>query len=71
MITVDASAATAIALEAVRIERSKLLADCDWTQLPDAPLPVGLKQEWADYRQALRDITEQADPFSIVWPVAP
>lgn len=52
----------------VRAERNDLLSSCDWTQLPDAPVNA---QEWASYRQALRDITVQADPFSIVWPVPP
>jgi hypothetical protein len=52
----------------VRIERNKLLAGSDWTQMPDAPEPN--KAAWATYRQALRDITGQADPFNIVWPVS-
>jgi hypothetical protein len=49
----------------VRAERNKLLADCDWTQLPDASADAAA---WAVYRQALRDITSQANPFNIVWP---
>ena len=49
----------------VRAERNKLLADCDWTQLPDAPVDAAA---WATYRQSLRDITSQANPFNIVWP---
>jgi len=53
---------------AVRAERNKLLAQCDWTQLPDVPVDAAA---WALYRQALRDITTQADPFNIVWPTAP
>ncbi len=40
-----------------RGKRDKLLAKCDWTQMPDAPLTIEKKQEWATYRQALRDIT--------------
>lgn len=52
----------------IRDERNQRLADCDWTQLSDAPVDaVG----WANYRQALRDITEQADPFNITWPENP
>ena len=53
----------------VRSRRNHLLTASDWTQLPDVPLAT--KQSWAIYRQALRDITLQADPFNIVWPVAP
>ena len=52
----------------IRAERNALLAACDWTQLPDAPVDSA---EWATHRQALRDITTQADPFNIEWPVEP
>lgn len=54
---------------AVRAERDRLIAATDWTQLPDVPL--GTRDAWATYRQALRDITLQGDPFAIAWPVAP
>lgn len=54
---------------AVRHERDQRLLACDWTQLPDVPLAT--KEAWAVYRQALRDITLQPDPFNIAWPVAP
>jgi hypothetical protein len=53
----------------VRAERNALLSASDWTQLPDVPLDT--KEAWAAYRQALRDITNQPDPFNIVWPVPP
>lgn len=53
----------------VRSERDRLILTTDWTQLPDVPLST--KEAWAVYRQALRDITEQPDPFNIVWPVPP
>ena len=53
----------------VRKKREILLAESDWTQLPD--VPVKTKEAWATYRQALRDITEQPDPFNIVWPTPP
>ena len=52
----------------IRAKRNTRLADCDWTQLPDAPAST---TTWAVYRQALRDITLQDDPFNILWPVAP
>lgn len=38
--------------EMMRIVRNRLLADSDWTQLPDAQCD---KTAWATYRQALRD----------------
>lgn len=52
----------------IRTKRNELLAACDWTQLPDAPVN---SLPWAIYRQALRDITEQTDPFNIMWPQEP
>ena len=55
----------------VRTDRNTRLFKCDWTQLPDAPLTEAIKTEWATYRQALRDVTSQADPFAIVWPLSP
>ena len=53
----------------VRRQRDTLLAQSDWTQLPDVPLET--KETWATYRQALRDVTLQPDPFNVVWPVTP
>lgn len=52
----------------VRKQRNALLAATDWTQLADAPADA---LSWAVYRQALRDITEQDDPFNITWPAEP
>jgi len=55
--------------KAMREQRSDKLADCDWTQVADAPVD---KAVWATYRQALRDITAQSGfPWTITWPVAP
>lgn len=51
----------------VRAERDRRLTACDWTQLPDAPA----SSQWLTYRQALRDITQQVDPFHIAWPALP
>lgn len=52
----------------VRSERNLRLAQCDWTQLSDAPVDAAV---WAVYRQALRDITDQPNPFEVVWPSTP
>ncbi|WP_243452119.1 tail fiber assembly protein [Desulfovibrio subterraneus] len=58
--------------DAIRAERDRLLASCDFTQLPDAPLSAAQKEKWSAYRQALRDISLQAGfPNSVVWPIAP
>ena len=55
----------------VRQERNKYLQECDWTQLRDAPFPENKRGEWVIYRQSLRDVTTQSNPFNIVWPVKP
>lgn len=54
---------------AVRAQRNALLGACDWTQLPD--VAPAIRDAWAPYRQALRDITTQPDPAAIIWPTAP
>jgi len=53
----------------IRKQRNQLLQSSDWTQLPDVPLST--KEAWAVYRQALRDVTNQPDPFNITWPQPP
>jgi hypothetical protein len=53
----------------IRETRNELLAECDWTQLTD--IPTETKSIWSEYRQSLRDITSQTNPFSITWPVKP
>ena len=52
----------------IRAERNRLLVASDWTQLPDVSADAAT---WATYRQALRDITTQANPFAVVWPQGP
>jgi len=52
-----------------RSTRDNLLSQSDWTQVSDAPVDATV---WATYRQALRDITDQAGfPNDINWPVKP
>lgn len=53
----------------VREQRNILLQECDWTQLAD--IPQQTKDNWSSYRQELRDITTQSNPYNIVWPVKP
>lgn len=57
---------------AARSKRDGMLASSDWTQLADSPISDEKKAEWANYRQALRDITE-ADgfPSNFEWPRSP
>jgi hypothetical protein len=55
----------------VREQRNALLAASDWAALPDVPMADESRRAWLAYRQALRDITEQADPFGMTWPQPP
>ena len=43
--------------------RNALLAESDWTQMPDSPLSDADKTAWQTYRQALRDLPTHAN-----WP---
>ena len=52
-----------------RALRDNLLSSCDWTQVADAPVD---QAAWATYRQALRDIPNQAGfPDNVTWPNKP
>ena len=55
--------------EEVRVLRNQLLTECDWTQLAD--IPTETKELWISYRQDLRNITNQSNPFNIIWPTKP
>lgn len=67
-IVIDEAAAPDQQWTHLRLDRNARLAACDWTQLPDASVDA---EAWAVYRQALRDITDQPNPFEVVWPIAP
>lgn len=55
--------------QAVRAKRDALLSGSDYSQLPDADVDP---EEWAKYRQALRDLTKQKGfPFAVEWPIKP
>jgi hypothetical protein len=52
----------------IRSMRDRLLQETDWMALSDNTLT----QPWADYRQSLRDITDQESfPYSVTWPIEP
>jgi len=59
----------------LRIMRNAKLAQCDWTQMPDAPLSETQVAEWTTYRTALRNATIDniglTDLDLVVWPTAP
>ena len=56
----------------LRRERSSLLSSSDWTQGRDSPLSQEKQDEWAAYRQSLRDLPSTvADPTNVTWPTPP
>jgi len=68
----DASAAKVGAQwTVIRAERNKLLAESDWWVAKAAETGATISVEQHTYRQALRDITDQANPFNIIWPTKP
>lgn len=63
-----------IAAQEIISKRNNLLLDSDWTELIGSEKRLGdiLYKKWQQYRQDLRDITDQADfPLNIVWPTKP
>lgn len=57
---------------AVRAHRTNILYDWDWTNLENCQHGGAKKQEWKDYRQALRDVPQDFETVeSIEWPTAP
>jgi len=51
----------------IRLQRDKLLQATDWRASSD----LTLSDAWKNYRQALRDVPTQSDPFNITWPEEP
>lgn len=55
----------------IRTERDCRLNSSDWAALLDAT-PKPSQQAWLDYRQKLRDITQDFEtPGEVVWPAKP
>jgi hypothetical protein len=56
----------------VRGQRDGQLRSTDWTQLGDAALGDHTAEEWAAYRQELRDLPANYSRVSeVVWPTPP
>jgi hypothetical protein len=54
----------------VREKRNELLNKTDWSQVVD--VPQAIKDKYATYRQALRDVPQQEGfPATVVWPTQP
>jgi hypothetical protein len=67
--TVDEAARDQAAANEVRQRRDALLQASDWSQLEDSPLDHTARTAWAAYRQALRDVPQQAGfPGAVEWP---
>ena len=55
-----------------RVKRDRLLTESDWVTIRATDTGDPVPTEWLDYRQALRDITEQTGfPEEIEWPQEP
>jgi len=63
----EKNAAIASQWSNIREERDERLKETDWRATSDRTLT----DNWRDYRQALRDVPTQADPFNITWPNPP
>ena len=56
----------------IRSRRDSLLAETDWLVIKSYERSENIPAEWELYRQALRDITEQAGfPYEVQWPTKP
>ncbi len=69
---VDEEPLTAYEASEACAERDRRLTASDWTQLADAPLDDTALVLWQSYRQALRDVPQQAGfPGAVDWPGVP
>jgi hypothetical protein len=59
------------ALAKIRIERDARITACDYTQLSDVPFSEEKREQWAVYRQALRNFPAICDPKNPIWPTQP
>ena len=68
----DRTAVADLDFSMVRSQRNSMLAGCDWTQLADAALGAHTAEEWAAYRQELRDLPSKHSKVSeVVFPDDP
>jgi len=62
---------TQIKWQEIRNTRNDLLTNSDIYIIRSIEDGTEISQEWKDYRQALRNVTLQENPFTIVWPIKP
>jgi len=66
------AAKDAEAAKAVRADRDRRLAECDWVVIKNLELNQNIPGVWEVYRQGLRDLPAQAGfPHDITWPSKP
>jgi hypothetical protein len=63
---------TVQAENAIKSERNRLLSESDWVVTKALETQTAVHQDWLEYRQQLRDVTNQANyPFDVQWPNKP
>ena len=68
----DRAAEADLDFSMVRGQRDGMLRNTDWTQIADATLGSHTAEEWATYRQELRDLPTGFTKVSeVVWPTPP
>ena len=73
----DRAAEADLDFHMVRGQRDGMLRDTDWTQIADAALGDHTVEEWATYRQELRDLPATSNEGNggkvseVVWPDDP
>ena len=68
----DSSVSTEMQWDDIRFKRDRLIAETDKTQLLDSQLTKEAQAEFAEYRQALRDLPQNFDnPDDVIWPEKP
>lgn len=61
-----------IAEKNVKDHRDQLLSETDWIVSKSYEQGIAVPLQWANYRQALRDITKQTGfPYQVIWPDKP
>jgi len=56
----------------IRSQRDRLLQETDWVVIKAKETGTNLSAGFKEYRQALRDITEQEGfPHNVIWPIKP
>lgn len=65
------SATTEEKWKQVRLMRDGLLKETDWVVIRSTERNEPVPADASVYRQQLRDVTQQTDPYNIQWPIPP